>query len=90
MVDVVVTNVHYCIFINIFFICHVFAQSTSLLRSSCNSRTSSGCHDIYEKPFMWYLVKCPLKVQVEEVPALIVVSCVVGVNDTGKEVKQVC
>ena len=27
------------------FICQVFAQSTSLFRSSCNSRKSSGCLD---------------------------------------------
>ena len=44
------------------------------------------CHDLYEKPFMWYLVKCLLKVQVDEVHGF-VVTLAVGVNDTGKEVK---
>ena len=38
---------------------------------------------------MWYLVKCLLKVQVDEVHYF-VVTCVVGVNDMGKEVKQAC
>ena len=47
------------------------------------------CHDIYEKPFMWNLVKLLLKVHVDEVHCF-VVTRVVGVNDTGKEVKQAC
>ena len=36
---------------------------------------------------MWYLVKCLLKVLVDEVHCFVVTS-VVGVNDTGKEVKK--
>ena len=47
------------------------------------------CHDFYEEPFMWYLIKCLLKVQVDEVHSF-VVTRVVGVNDTSKEVKQAC
>ena len=46
-------------------------------------------HDLYEKPFMWNLVKCLLKVQVDELYCF-VFTRVVGVNDTGKEVKQAC
>ena len=38
---------------------------------------------------MWFLVKCLLKVQVDEVHCF-VFTCVVGVNDTGKDVKQAC
>ena len=37
---------------------------------------------------MWYLVKCLLEVQVDEVHCFVVTN-VVGVNDKGKEVKQV-
>ena len=47
------------------------------------------CHDLYKKPFVWYLVKCHLKVQVDEVHCF-VVTLVVGVNDRGKEAKQAC
>ena len=47
------------------------------------------CHDFYEEPFMWYFIKCLLKVQVNEVHCFVVTS-VIGVNDTGKEVKQGC
>ena len=36
---------------------------------------------------MWYLIKCVLKVQVDKVHCFVVTS-VIGVNDTGKEVKQ--
>ena len=46
-------------------------------------------HDLYENPFMLNLVKCLLKVQVDEVHCF-VVTCVIGVNDMGKEVKQAC
>ena len=45
-------------------------------------------HDLYKKPFMWYLVKCLLKVQVYEVHAF-VVTRVISVNDTCKEVARV-
>ena len=38
---------------------------------------------------MWYIAKCFLKVQVDEVHCF-VVTRVVGVNDIGKEVKQSC
>ena len=38
---------------------------------------------------MWYLIKCLLKVQVDEVHCFLVTS-VIGVNDMGKEVKQAC
>ena len=37
---------------------------------------------LYGKAFMWYLVKCLLKVQVDEVHCF-VVTCVVCVDDTG-------
>ena len=47
------------------------------------------CLYLYEKPFMWYLLKFLLKVQVDKVHYF-VVTCVVGVDDTGKEVKQAC
>ena len=47
------------------------------------------CHDFYEEPFMWYLIKRLLKVQVDEVYCF-VITRVVGVNDTSKEVKQAC
>ena len=47
------------------------------------------CYDLYEKPFMWYLVKCLLKLQVDEVHCFFVTR-IVGVNDTGKEVKRAC
>ena len=47
------------------------------------------CYDLYEKPFIWYLVNYLLKFQVGEVHCF-VVARVVGVNDTGKEVKQAC
>ena len=45
------------------------------------------CHDLYKKPFVWYLVKCLLKVQVDEVHCF-VVTRVVGVNYRGKEANQ--
>ena len=47
------------------------------------------CHDFYEEPFIWYLIKCLLKVQVDEVHCFVVTS-VICVNDTGKELKKAC
>ena len=46
-------------------------------------------HYLYEKPFMWHLVKCLFKVQVDEVHCF-VVTRVIGVNDKSKEIKQAC
>ena len=36
------------------FICQMFIQSTSLLRSSCNPRTSSWCLDLWQD-FVWQI-----------------------------------
>ena len=44
-----------------------------------------GCHvlyGIYEEPFMWYIVKFLLKIDVDEIRCFVI--CVIGVNETGK------
>ena len=46
-------------------------------------------HTRWHTSFMWYLVKCFLKVQIDKIYCFIVVH-VICVNDLGKEIQQAC